>query len=135
AGETAAKIDPNISESTSVKLNRSDPNITIPTISNVAGINAINNAGLPILFKSSILSDNPALSNITINAICLKSAEILSILISIKLRTNGPSKIPVIIYPIICGILNFLNISDKVKPTKIISESDNNICTSNYQKK
>ena len=63
-------------------------------------------AGRPTFFKSVRFKDNPALSNIIINAICLKSLEIDKIESSSRFKAYGPKMIPVNNIPIIRGSFN-----------------------------
>jgi hypothetical protein len=97
AGETAATTLPKIKPSIKVIENNQTDRKAIANISSVAGKKLSKIAPRPTTFKSFISSDKPALSKMTISAIFLKSADIDSIVGSIKSKTKGPKIMPVII--------------------------------------
>ena len=84
-------------------------------------------AGLPTFLRSSRLRDKPALIKIMINAISLKSAEIIKIDSSKRFKTYGPNMIPVNSMPIIRGSFKRCQSAAKANPAKKIKDNDVNI--------
>ena len=127
AGETAASTAPMIAASSVVKPISFGAKISMPMISKDAGTKHIRTAGLPIFFKPDKSRLSPALVKIIIRAIFLSSAEMPSILASIRFRTYGPSSMPVISMPSRLGSLIFRHSQPRDIPTIKISATLNNI--------
>ena len=129
AGDTAAKTEPRISESSNERCRITGPNNANPMISNVAGRKHIKIAGLPTFFNASKSRFNPARIRMMINATLRIDAEASNIEASINLKQYGPNKIPHSIKPNNGGNLIFLNKSPSNNPQSKSKAKLNNINT------
>ncbi|OPZ19292.1 MAG: hypothetical protein BWZ04_02501 [Firmicutes bacterium ADurb.BinA205] len=79
AGDTALSTAPMTAASIRSTPSKIGAKTTYPTISQQAGTNDINTAGLPTFFRSDKFSDSPAFISMIMRAICRSSEEIPSI--------------------------------------------------------